>query len=78
MNRPLACWEARTALRWRAIRFHDMRHTHASGLIADVCSIKAVSRRLGHADVTITLKVYTHLMPDDDERLASRAGALFG
>src|SRR5262249_36361956 len=48
-----------------AVRFHDLRHTHASGLIADNCSIKAVSRRLGHADVTITLRVYAHLMPDD-------------
>jgi integrase len=60
------------------IRFHDTRHTHASGLIAAGCSIKAVSRRLGHADVSITLRVYAHLMPDDDEKLASQAGALFG
>jgi len=61
-----------------AVRFHDMRHTHASGLIAAGHSIKAVSRRLGHADITITLKVYAHLMPDDDAKLASGAGALFG
>ena len=30
-----------------------------------------VSRRLGHADITITLKVYAHLMPNDDEKLAA-------
>jgi integrase len=60
------------------VRFHDLRHTHASALIADGCSIKAVSRRLGHADVSITLRVYTHLMPDDDDKLASRVGAIFG
>src|SRR5262245_15607530 len=52
------------------VGFHDLRHTHASCLIAAGHSIKAVSRRLGHADITITLKVYSHLMPDDDAKLA--------
>jgi integrase len=61
-----------------AIRFHDLRHTHASHLIAAGHSIKAVSRRLGHADITITLKVYAHLMPNDDEKLAAGVEALFG
>ena len=60
------------------IRFHDLRHTHASHLIATSHSIKAVSRRLGHADITITLKVYAHLMPNDDEKLAAGVEALFG
>ena len=60
------------------IRFHELRHTHASALIAAGASIKAVSRRLGHADVAITLRVYAHLMPDDDVKLASQAGTLFG
>jgi len=61
-----------------AVRFHDLRHTHASGLIAAGHSIKAVSRRLGHSDISMTLKVYAHLMPDDDAKLASGAGTLFG
>ena len=60
------------------IRFHDLRHTHASGQIAAGHSSKAVSRRLGHSDITVTLKVYAHLMPDDDAKLASGAGVLFG
>lgn len=60
------------------IRFHDLRHTHASALISAGSSIKAVSRRLGHADVAITLRVYSHLMPDDDEKLATQVGAMFG
>jgi integrase len=60
------------------IRFHDLRHTHASALISGGASVKAVSRRLGHADVAITLRVYSHLMPDDDGRLASQVGTLFG
>jgi integrase len=61
-----------------AIRFHDLRHSHATALIAAGHSIKAVSRRLGHADVTITLRVYAHLMPDDDAKLASGVGLQFG
>lgn len=59
------------------LRFHDLRHTHASCLIASGQSVKAVSRRLGHKDVTITLKVYSHVMPDDDAKLATATGELF-
>lgn len=61
-----------------SLRFHDLRHTHASGLIAAGHSIKAVSRRLGHSDISMTLKVYAHLMPDDEEKLVAGAGVLFG
>jgi integrase len=61
-----------------AIRFHDLRHTHASHLIAAGHSIKAVSRRLGHADIAITLKVYAHLMPNDDEKFAAGVETLYG
>jgi hypothetical protein len=41
------------------------------------CSSTA-SRRPGHADITITLKVYAHLMPNDDEKLAAGAETLYG
>lgn len=60
------------------IRFHDIRHTHASQLIAAGHSIKAVSRRLGHSSIDVTLRVYAHLMPDDDAKLAAGVEALFG
>ncbi|HJZ58324.1 MAG TPA: tyrosine-type recombinase/integrase [Gemmataceae bacterium] len=60
------------------VRFHDLRHSHASALIADGASIRAVSRRLGHADISVTLKVYAHCLPDDDVKLANGAEALFG
>src|SRR5262245_27959272 len=60
------------------IRFHDLRHTHASCLIAAGHSIKAVSRRLGHGSIEITLRVYAHLMPNDDEKLTTGVEALFG
>ncbi len=60
------------------LRFHDLRHTHATGLITAGNSIKAVSRRLGHCNIAITLSVYAHLLPDDDAKLAGQADALFG
>jgi integrase len=60
------------------VRFHDLRHTHASLLIATGHSIKAVSRRLGHGSIEVTLRVYAHLMPNDDEKLATGVEALFG
>ena len=42
------------------IRLHDLRHTHATLLINDRWSIKAVSERLGHASVETTLRLYVH------------------
>jgi integrase len=48
--------------RWRsAIRWHDLRHTAASLLIAQGLDVVYVSRTLGHADPSITLKRYAHL-----------------
>lgn len=44
----------------RAPTFHDLRHTHASKLINDGWDIATVSSRLGHADVTTTMRVYVH------------------
>jgi hypothetical protein len=48
----------------RQIRFHDLRDTCASLLLQSGCSLAAVSRVLGHADVRITLERYGHLAPD--------------
>ncbi|MDI3269345.1 MAG: site-specific integrase, partial [Bacillota bacterium] len=45
------------------IRFHDLRHTHASLLLAAGVHPKLVQERLGHATVGITLDVYSHTVP---------------
>jgi integrase len=45
------------------VRFHDLRHTHASLLIAAGLHPKAIQARLGHASITTTLNTYGHLMP---------------
>jgi integrase len=51
-------------------RFHDLRHTYASLLIAQGVNVAFVSRQLGHASITTTLNVYTHLF-DHAEHAAS-------
>lgn len=38
------------------VMFHALRHTHASALIADGIDVVKISRRLGHADPTVTLR----------------------
>jgi integrase len=45
------------------IRFHDLRHTHASLLLQAGVPATVVSERLGHATVGFTLQVYAHVMP---------------
>jgi integrase len=58
------------------IRLHDLRHSYATAALAAGVPVKVVSQRVGHADVGVTLKVYAHVMPGDDEEAALRADAL--
>lgn len=58
-----------------AIRLHDLRHTHASLLLALGVPVKVVSERLGHASATITLDVYSHVMPGQGKRAADLLAA---
>jgi integrase len=75
---------ATVAYRWRitreranvAYRLHDCRHFFASGLIRAGCDVVTVSRALGHASPTTTLRVYSHLWPDSGDRTRQAAGAL--
>jgi integrase len=52
------------------IRFHDLRHTHATILLNQGVAVNVVSRRLGHSRASITLDVYTHLIPEKDTEAA--------
>ena len=45
------------------IRFHDLRHGHASHLLRQGVHPKVVSERLGHTSVGFTLDTYSHLLP---------------
>lgn len=50
--------------------FHALRHTHASQLIDAGVDIVTISKRLGHANPNITLKVYAHLFRSKDGKAA--------
>jgi integrase len=45
------------------IRFHDLRHTHATLLLKAGVPLKVVSERLGHATPAFTMAVYQHVLP---------------
>lgn len=55
---------------------HDLRHAHATYLLQQRLPLKAVSERLGHADVRVTLSVYAHVLPGDDDVLAGAINAV--
>jgi len=57
------------------IRFHDLRHTHASQLLAQGVHAKIVSERLGHASIGITLDTYSHLLPGLQEEAVKQLEA---
>jgi integrase len=58
------------------IRFHDLRHTHASlGLAAGV-PIKVMSERLGHSSSNFTADAYQHVTPALEEQAASTVARL--
>ena len=45
------------------VRFHDLRHTHATLLLAQGAHPKVVQERLGHSQISMTLDVYSHAVP---------------
>ena len=57
-------------------RIHDLRHSHASHMLAQGEDIYALSRRLGHESVKVTGDVYGHLLPDAHTRSADIAGRI--
>lgn len=60
----------------KKIRIHDLRHSHASVLIAAGVPVLAVSRRLGHSSVTITLNTYSHLLSQTETEMVATIDGL--
>ncbi|MGH4049751.1 MAG: tyrosine-type recombinase/integrase [Clostridium sp.] len=59
------------------IRFHDLRHTHATLLLSRNVNPKIVSERLGHCGISITLDTYSHVLPDMQKEAADTLNNLF-
>jgi hypothetical protein len=54
------------------IRFHDLRHTAATLMLQQGIHPKVVQERLGHADISMTLRTYSHVLPDIQEEAAEK------
>lgn len=55
----------------KPIRIHDLRHSHASLLLSRGVSVIAVSKRLGHSSINVTLKTYAHLLKEQEDSLVA-------
>jgi integrase len=60
------------------IRFHDLRHTHATHLLKAGVPVRVVSERLGHAAASITLDVYAHVLPGQQQEAVAKVDAMLG
>jgi integrase len=58
------------------VRFHDLRHTFATLALFGNVNPKVVSRTMGHANISITLDIYSHVLPEMQEDAAAVIGAL--
>ena len=54
------------------VRFHDLRHAHASLMLRTGANPKVISERLGHSSIAITMDIYSHVMPGLQEEAAIR------
>lgn len=57
---------------------HALRHYYASVLLDSGENIKALAEYLGHSDPGFTLRTYTHLMPNSQDRARKAIDAAFG
>jgi len=54
------------------VRFHDLRHTHATPMLQQGVHPKIVSERLGHGSIAITLDTYSHVIPGLEKAAGER------
>lgn len=59
------------------IRFHDLRHSMATILLAANVNPKVVQERLGHSTIATTMDIYSHVLPSMQQDVARKIGEMF-
>lgn len=60
------------------LRFHDLRHTAATLLLAQGVHPRAIMELLGHSSITVTMNVYGHVLPAMMREAADKMEAILG
>jgi integrase len=60
------------------VRFHDLRHSHATQLLATGIHPKIAQERLGHSSISVTLDLYSHYVESLQDEAATRVDAALG
>lgn len=68
--------KAKAPQRYEGLRFHDLRHTAVSFMIAAGASPLVISRTIGHGSISVTYDVYGHILPDHADDLADGLDAI--
>src|SRR5262245_5366923 len=59
-----------------AIRLHDLRHSHATHMLASGVHPKIAQERLGHSSVSVTIDLYSHVLPGMQAEAVSKVDAV--
>ena len=60
------------------IRFHDLRHSQATQLLASGVHPKVVQERLGHSTIAVTMDIYSHVTPGMQSEAVAKLDLAFG
>lgn len=70
-QKKLADPESESRAKFKGLRIHDLRHTHAAHLISRGRPLTSVQRRLGHSSIKVTSDTYGHLLPEVEDDTAA-------
>jgi integrase len=65
-----------TAAQLPVVRFHDLRHTAATLLLAQGVDARTIMETLGHSQISLTLNTYSHVLPALQEAAATKMDAI--
>ena len=60
------------------IRFHDLRHTAATFLLAQGVDPRTIMETLGHSQISLTLNTYSHVLPVLQRKAARKMDGMLG